>query len=69
MLVTLISLQFHFDTLFSICITLDLKQSSVTIISEAFTGFGKNHLKALKVHPDAFIQMALQLTYYKLHGK
>uniref|UniRef100_A0A6M2DPT8 Putative carnitine o-acyltransferase cpti n=1 Tax=Xenopsylla cheopis TaxID=163159 RepID=A0A6M2DPT8_XENCH len=50
-------------------VNLKQNQSSVTIISEAFTGFGKNHLKALKVHPDAFIQMALQLTYYKLHGK
>ncbi|KAI4459911.1 carnitine o-acyltransferase [Holotrichia oblita] len=34
-----------------------------------FTGYGKDFIKSCKVSPDAYIQLALQLTYYKLHGK
>uniref|UniRef100_A0A182F6G1 Choline O-acetyltransferase n=1 Tax=Anopheles albimanus TaxID=7167 RepID=A0A182F6G1_ANOAL len=30
--------------------------------------FGKNFIKACQVSPDAFIQLALQLAYYKLYG-
>jgi len=31
--------------------------------------YGKEFIKPLKIHPDTFVQLALQLTYYKLHGK
>ncbi|XP_071820524.1 carnitine O-acetyltransferase-like isoform X3 [Apostichopus japonicus] len=34
-----------------------------------FTEFGKNYVKKQMMSPDAFIQMAFQLTYYKLHGE
>ncbi|KAL5484736.1 hypothetical protein EMCRGX_G021281 [Ephydatia muelleri] len=34
-----------------------------------FTDFGKNVPKQLKLSPDGFIQNAIQLAYYKLHGK
>ncbi|CAH1155054.1 unnamed protein product [Phaedon cochleariae] len=34
-----------------------------------FTGYGKNFIKSCKVSPDVFIQLALQLAYYKLYGR
>ncbi len=34
-----------------------------------FTDFGKDSIKILEVHPDAFAQLALQLSLYKLFGK
>ncbi|OMH85874.1 Carnitine O-acetyltransferase [Zancudomyces culisetae] len=38
-------------------------------ISLQYPKYGSNFIKKLKVSPDAYFQMALQLTYYKLHGK
>lgn len=35
----------------------------------AFTGFGKAAIKQRKLHPDTFVQLAMQLAYYKLHKK
>ncbi|TKR69876.1 hypothetical protein L596_021969 [Steinernema carpocapsae] len=37
--------------------------------SIVFHDFGKNFVKKVKVSPDAFIQMALQMAYYKDQGK
>ncbi|XP_045183818.2 carnitine O-palmitoyltransferase 1, liver isoform-like isoform X2 [Mercenaria mercenaria] len=36
---------------------------------EGFFNYGKGFIKTCKVSPDAFIQMALQITYYKNAGK
>nr|XP_033787107.1 peroxisomal carnitine O-octanoyltransferase isoform X2 [Geotrypetes seraphini] len=43
--------------------------SDVQLISHAFTSFGKKLVKELKLHPDTFVQLALQLAYYKLHKR
>ncbi|XP_019767921.2 choline O-acetyltransferase [Dendroctonus ponderosae] len=34
-----------------------------------YTGYGKDFIKSCKVSPDVYIQLALQLAYYKLYGK
>ena len=34
-----------------------------------FNEFGKQFIKDHKLSPDAFVQLALQLTYYKVHRK
>lgn len=36
----------------------------------AFEDFGKDKIKAnLRVHPDTYVQICLQLTYMRMHGK
>ncbi|TRZ03115.1 hypothetical protein DNTS_029900 [Danionella cerebrum] len=39
------------------------------VVTYAFTSFGKAGIKKRKLHPDTFVQLALQLAYYRLHGK
>ena len=34
-----------------------------------FDSFGREFIKKQSMSPDAFLQMSLQLTYYKVHGK
>ncbi|KAK6490777.1 peroxisomal carnitine O-octanoyltransferase [Huso huso] len=45
------------------------KAQDLQVASYAFTSFGKAAIKKRKVHPDTFVQLALQLSYYRLHGK
>ncbi|XP_020843150.1 peroxisomal carnitine O-octanoyltransferase isoform X1 [Phascolarctos cinereus] len=46
-----------------------LKQGSdLQIVVYAFKSFGKMQTKKKKLHPDTFIQLGLQLAYYRLHG-
>jgi hypothetical protein len=42
-------------------ICLDLDQQAMP-----FTTFGKGAIKKCKVSPDAFVQMALQLAYFRV---
>ena len=42
---------------------------SVEVSIREFNGFGAQAMKAAGASPDCFVQMALQLAYYKLHNK
>uniref|UniRef100_A0A8C0J1V5 Peroxisomal carnitine O-octanoyltransferase n=1 Tax=Chelonoidis abingdonii TaxID=106734 RepID=A0A8C0J1V5_CHEAB len=42
--------------------------SDLQLVSYAFTSFGKALTKKKGLHPDTFVQLGLQLAYYKLHG-
>ncbi|XP_044280569.1 peroxisomal carnitine O-octanoyltransferase isoform X2 [Varanus komodoensis] len=42
--------------------------SDIQLVSYAFTSFGKALIKKQQLHPDTFVQLALQLAYYRLHG-
>lgn len=37
------------------------------VVSYAFTAFGKAAIKLRKLHPDTFVQLAMQLAYYRIH--
>ena len=41
----------------------------IVLKRKPFRGFGKVEIQKLKVNPDTFVQMALQLAYYRLHKK
>jgi len=34
-----------------------------------FTMFGKDVIRNLNLHPDTFVQLALQFTYYRMYQK
>lgn len=42
-------------------------KNSVVTQCQQFEGFGKTFMKEHKFHPDAFVQMALQWAYYRIH--
>ncbi|KAI5699833.1 hypothetical protein M8J75_009465 [Diaphorina citri] len=46
-----------------------ISRYEISAIRKAFTGFGKAEITELKLHPDSFVQMALQLAYYTIHNK
>lgn len=43
--------------------------ADVQLVNYAFTSFGKALVKKKNLHPDTFVQLALQLAFYKLHGR
>ncbi|KAM6411835.1 LOW QUALITY PROTEIN: peroxisomal carnitine O-octanoyltransferase [Pluvialis apricaria] len=45
------------------------KVSDLHLVNYAFTSFGKALIRKKKLHPDTFVQLALQLAYYKCHGR
>ncbi|XP_004602212.1 peroxisomal carnitine O-octanoyltransferase [Sorex araneus] len=47
-----------------------LKQASdLQIVARPFISFGKKVTKKNNLHPDTFVQLALQLAYFRLHGR
>uniref|UniRef100_A0A667XJ02 Peroxisomal carnitine O-octanoyltransferase n=1 Tax=Myripristis murdjan TaxID=586833 RepID=A0A667XJ02_9TELE len=41
---------------------------NLQLVCYAFTSFGKAAIKQRKLHPDTFVQLAMQLAYYRMHG-
>jgi carnitine O-acetyltransferase len=39
------------------------------LVVQAFQGYGKGLIKKFKCSPDAFVQMLIQLAYFKMYGK
>lgn len=47
-----------------------LKQKhSIIVSAEQYDVYGKKFMKTYQLHPDSYIQMVIQLTYYKLHNE
>lgn len=42
---------------------------NLSVVCDAFTGYGKGFMKPVRIHPEAYLQLAIQMGYYKLHGK
>lgn len=42
-------------------------KNTVLVQCQQFEGYGKSYMKDHKIHPDSFVQMALQWAYYKMH--
>ncbi|CAH1238747.1 CROT [Branchiostoma lanceolatum] len=47
-----------------------IKQASdIDLICPSFTDYGKKVIRSFKLHPDSYMQTALQLAYFRMHGK
>ncbi|CAL8247207.1 unnamed protein product [Lota lota] len=42
---------------------------NLQLVCYAFTSFGKEAIKQRRLHPDTFVQLAMQLAYYRKHGR
>lgn len=46
-----------------------MQGSNVDLLYEEFKDYGKEFIRSHKLHPDTYVQMALQLAYYRLYHK
>jgi len=42
---------------------------SIDIDAAQFSTFGKDVIRRLNLHPDTFVQMAVQYAYYRIYHK
>ncbi|KAM7363901.1 carnitine O-octanoyltransferase isoform 1-T3 [Cochliomyia hominivorax] len=45
----------------------DDRRNDVLITHDIFQDYGKEYIKACKLHPDSFVQVVMQLAYYEMH--
>ncbi|KAI0233419.1 Carnitine O-acetyltransferase [Lamellibrachia satsuma] len=50
-------------------VAIDKQINNLELKAFKFTPFGKDFIKSQKLSPDAFVQVNLQLAYYRLHGR
>lgn len=41
--------------------------AGIIVTTDELAAYGKDFIKTVKVHPDSYVQMVLQLAYYRLH--
>lgn len=46
-----------------------MQGSNIDLLYEEFKDYGKEFIRSHKLHPDTYIQMVLQLAYYRLYHK
>ncbi|VDP11709.1 unnamed protein product [Soboliphyme baturini] len=51
------------------CKDIDKLANSLDVEVLCFRKYGKNFIKQMCISPDAFVQLALQLTYYRCYGR
>ncbi|XP_066301733.1 peroxisomal carnitine O-octanoyltransferase-like [Branchiostoma lanceolatum] len=49
--------------------TFHKQASDFEVICPSFTDYGKKFIRSFKLHPDSYMQTALQLAYFRIHGK
>lgn len=49
--------------------TVNKNLSNIALEKQFFVAFGKDFITKLRRHPDTFVQLALQLSYYKVHQR
>eukprot|EP00058_Branchiostoma_floridae_P006118 XP_002591606.1 hypothetical protein BRAFLDRAFT_223395 [Branchiostoma floridae] len=57
------------DAMCNINILGSTQASDLELVCPSFTDYGKKFIRSFKLHPDAYMQAALQLAYFRLHGK
>ncbi|XP_035667620.1 peroxisomal carnitine O-octanoyltransferase-like [Branchiostoma floridae] len=48
--------------------TFSQQASDLELICPSFTDYGKKFIRSFKLHPEAYMQAALQLAYFRMHG-
>lgn len=49
------------------CACVSAQTQDLQLLCYAFTAFGKAAIRKKKLHPDTFVQLAMQLAYYRLY--
>ena len=46
-----------------------LQGDNIEAYNPIYKGYGKKLIRRFKLHPDTYVQLALQLAYYRMHRK